>query len=269
MFSTEPQRARFSMAESSTYKQKLDDYIALVSDNKKSISYSRLEHHFECLRDWNIHHTLEEVKEWFNYSRKNCLMQVHEIPLNSCKGWSSDKESGNYGHSSGDFFSVHGVRVDADSREVGKGGWDQPILTQIGFDGGLLGILRQRFGDIPHYLIEAKAEPGNYQRVQLSPTLQATFSNLKRAHEGRKPLFSEFFENPLKNSGEVLFDQWLSEDGGRFYLKRNRGMLVEVPERTIVEIPAGFIWLSMWQIKELLLENAWVNPHIRGIISHM
>ena len=46
-------------------------------------------------------------------------------------------------------------------------------------------------------------------------------------------------------------------------------MLVEIPEKTITNLQPGFIWLSMWQIKELLQENAWVNPHIRGIISHL
>jgi len=46
-------------------------------------------------------------------------------------------------------------------------------------------------------------------------------------------------------------------------------MLVEVPEGTIGEVPAGFIWMSMFQIKACLQLDAWVNPHIRGIIAHL
>jgi oxidase EvaA len=46
-------------------------------------------------------------------------------------------------------------------------------------------------------------------------------------------------------------------------------MLVEVREGTPLDIPQSFRWLSMWQIKECLNENAWVNPHIRGIIAHL
>ena len=63
------------------------------------------------------------------------------------------------------------------------------FLIQIGFDGGLSGLLRRRINGIPHYLIEAKAEPGNLDKIQNSPALQATFSNLKKAHGGRKPKF--------------------------------------------------------------------------------
>jgi len=66
-----------------------------------------------------------------------------------------------------------------------------------------------------------------------------------------------------------LYDNWLSEDGGRLHLKRNRGMIIEISEDRIIEVPDSFIWLSMWQIKELLYQDAWINPHIRGIIAHL
>ena len=233
------------------------------------IDRSRVEHFVECSKDWNIFQDIDGVKSWFEYRREKCKMKIADIPLKECRNWIIESETGNIKHDSGEFFSIHGLRVEVDSREVGKGGWDQPILTQVGFDGGILGILKQRFDGIPHYLIEAKAEPGNYEKLQLSPTLQATFSNLKRAHSGRKPRFSEFFESTKEYGGEIKYEQWLSEDGGRLHLKRNKGMLVEIPPGTISNLEDGFIWLSMWQIKELLKENAWVNPHIRGIIAHL
>ena len=44
---------------------------------------------------------------------------------------------------------------------------------------------------------------------------------------------------------------------------------ISIVENTLEELPDGFIWLSMWQIKELIKEDAWINPHIRGIISHL
>lgn len=255
----------------SDYEENFRTYISQLDSlfERYSVSAQRREHHFECLSDWNQFHTIDDVRSWFIQQRKSCTMVVTDIPLKQCNMWDVDDETGDIRHTSGEFFSVHGIHVDLDSREVGKGGWDQPILTQVGYDGGLLGILRQRFDGVPHYLIEAKAEPGNYERLQFSPTLQATFSNLKRAHQGRKPLFAEVFEFPESVSGNVLYDQWMSEDGGRLHLKRNRGMLVEVPDGYVGKIPSGFIWLSMWQIKELLQEDAWVNPHIRGIISNL
>ncbi|GIR20438.1 hypothetical protein CM15mP35_06990 [bacterium] len=48
---------------------------------------------------------------------------------------------------------------------------------------------------MPHYLVQARFEPGNYGTIQLGPTLQATFSNFNQEHGGRKPYYSEFFED--------------------------------------------------------------------------
>jgi len=230
----------------------------------------RLEVQFECLRDWSQLHSLAEVRAWFLEQREACTMSTEDIPLTECRGWYLDSATGWLRHESGEFFFVQGLRVrQTETREIGEQGWDQPILTQVGYDGGILGILRKRFNAVPHYLIEAKAEPGNFERVQLSPTVQATFSNLRRAHGGRKPRFAQYFEEPERVGATVLYRQWLSEDGGRLHRKRNLGMLVEVPEESHIDLPATFIWMSMWQIKACLHENAWVNPHVRAIIAHL
>lgn len=251
------------------YKKYLAEYIEFAKKcgYQETFAVARLEAQFESLKDWSLVGDLNQKKEWYLSQVKNCQMRVEEISLDDCKGWKKD-ENGNIVHESGDFFKIQGLRVSlSQSREVTQG-WDQPILTQIGFDGGLLGILRKRINGIPHYLLEAKAEPGNYGVVLLSPTLQATFSNLRRSHGGKKPHFADIFESPEKES-TVVFSGWLSEDGGRLNKKRNFGMLVEMDEA--IEINAGdtFEWFSLWQIKELINENAWVNPHIRSIISHL
>lgn len=229
----------------------------------------RLEAHVESLRDWSPSRTVSEVRAWFEQRRAACAMAIESIPLNACRGWQLDADSGFLCHESRDFFFVQGMRVTATGMREVEQGWDQPMVTQVGFDGGILGLLRQRIHGIPMYLVEAKAEPGNYRLVQLSPTLQATFSNLRRSHGGRQPRFAEYFEEHKRRDTIVHFDQWLSEDGGRLTNKRNRAMLVEVPAEDHVEAPDGFIWISLWQIKELLHENAWVNPHLRGIIAHL
>ena len=229
----------------------------------------RMEAHVESLRDWSPLHALSEVKAWFERCRAEPGMAVSDIPIGECREWSLDPATGFIRHSSGDFFYVQGLRVESGSGRERGSGWDQPMLTQVGYDGGILGLLRQRMGGIPMYLVEAKAEPGNYRLIQMSPTVQATFANLRRSHGGRKPYFAEYFEEPGQHGATVHFDQWLSEDGGRLTNKRNRGMLVELPEGTVTNLPRNFLWMSLWQIKECLHEDAWVNPHIRGIIAHL
>jgi len=253
------------------YSEYLKLYSTFLKNNSDGeVSDLRLECTVESIRDWSEIGDLDDTKDWFLDQQSNCSMSIEDIPLYECKGWVYDEKKGVFQHESGEFFFVQGVRVsNTKDREV-VGGWDQPILTQVGFNGGLLGLLRQKKDGIPYYLVEAKAEPGNPDKVQISPTLQATFSNLKQAHGGKKPRYSEFFESPLDNSGVVLFDQWMSEDGGRLHLKRNKGMLVEIPsDYKIDEAHDGFRWLTLYQLKELIKLNSWVGPHVRSIISHL
>jgi oxidase EvaA len=251
------------------FNEAVNSYRAFLGEGISPTQSSlRVETTVECMKDWSPLHSLEEVKAIFEKMRASATMTISDIPLLQCRQWSLDKETGFLQHESGDFFFLQGLRVEDTGRERGSS-WDQPMMTQVGYDGGILGLLRQRINGIPMYLVEGKSEPGNYRIVQLSPTLQATFANLRCAHNGRKPFFSELFEEPRAHGCIVHYDQWLSEDGGRLTNKRNKGMLIEAPADMEISLPKNFLWLSLWQIKELLHESAWINPHIRGIIAHL
>jgi dTDP-4-dehydro-6-deoxy-alpha-D-glucopyranose 2,3-dehydratase len=253
------------------FEEALSKYTNFLNTFSESTSdILRNEAVIESLKDWSESESINSIGLWFKQEQENCSMSIEDIPLMNCLGWSYNEEKGVFGHDSGEFFYIQGVRVkNTISREV-TGGWDQPILTQVGYKGGLLGLLRKKINTIPYYLVNAKSEPGNPDKVQISPTLQATFSNLQQAHGGKKPKFSEFFEAPQLVNGKVLFDQWMSEDGGRLHLKRNRGMIVEINNSIkLPEISSSYKWMTLYQIKALIKENSWVSPHIRSIISHL
>ena len=224
----------------------------------------RLQTMVESIRDDNQINKLDYVIDWFNKKREESDMIVEEIGINDLDKWNVDKNSGNITHDSGGFFEVIGVKVsNTFDREVGKKGWTQPMIGKN--PGGILGILMKRINGVPHYLLQAKAEPGNIGKLQLSPTLQATTSNLLKAHGGIRPKFSEYFDEP-KNA-KIIYAKWQSEDGGRFHLKSNYNMIVEVDED--LNIPDSFIWVTLYQIKQLLKIENFVGPHIRGIISYL
>lgn len=251
------------------YSNRLNSFKSFSDQLESTPAYSHsIECAFESLSDWSIFNSLDEVKNWFYQKKRSAKMVVKEKPLSELEGWDFANGLGAIVHSSRDFFTVKGIEVHTDSRESGSA-WDQPIIEQVGLDGGILGIIRKRFFGIPHYLCEAKEEPGNYGSVQISPSLQATFANINQSHGGRKPYFVDVFMNARNNlNSRILFDAWLAEDGGRLYRKRNRGMLVEVSDD--VELPnESFIWLSLFQIKSLLAEDSMVNPHVRGILAHV
>tara|TARA_B100000676_G_scaffold137869_1_gene136475 strand:- start:1648 stop:2316 length:669 start_codon:yes stop_codon:yes gene_type:complete len=220
----------------------------------------------DSIRDDNQINKLDDVIQWFKKKREESDMIVEEISINELDKWNVDDNSGNMTHESGGFFEVIGVKVsNTFDREVGKKRWTQPMIAKN--PGGILGILMKKINGIPHYLLQAKDEPGNIGKLQLSPTLQATTSNLLKAHGGVKPLFAEYFDEP-KNA-KIIYAKWQSEDRGRFHLKSNHNMIVEVDKNVELDIPDSFIWVTLYQIKQLLKIENFVGPHIRGIISYL
>ena len=205
------------------------------------------------------------VLKWLEEKSKTYPAEVSEVGLNDLSKWHLDPISGNITHESGKFFSIIGVKVNgAKGREVQS--WEQPMIKQQ--ECGILGILCQRQNGIKKYLLYGKYEPGNNPIIQLSPTLQATASNLSRAHGGNKPRFSEYFENNGK--GKVLVSVEGVEDGGRFYLKTNRNMIVEVEEKENIDAPEDYIWLTLPQIKRLSREkDRVVNSLVRSILGSL
>ena len=161
-----------------------------------SDTISRIETMIESIRDDNQINKLDYIIEWFNRKREESDMIVEEIGINDLDKWNVDSNSGNVKHESGGFFQVIGVKVsNTFDREVGKKGWTQPMIAKN--PGGILGIIMKQINGIPHYLLQAKAEPGNIGKLQLSPTLQATTSNLLKAHGGSKPIFAEYLTKKI------------------------------------------------------------------------
>jgi len=246
-----------------------DEIQSILEKNGYSIdsdAISRIQTMIESLQDDNQIHKLDYIIDWFNKKREESDMIVQEIGIKDLDKWNIDSETGNVKHESGGFFEIIGVKAsNTFDREVGKKGWTQPMIARN--PGGILGIIMKRINGIPHYLLQAKAEPGNIGKLQLSPTLQATTSNLLKAHGGAKPLFAEYFDD--ENNPKIIYAKWQSEDGGRFHLKSNYNMIVEVKEDEELEIPDSFIWVTLYQIKQLMKIENFVGPHVRGIISYL
>ena len=247
----------------------IDEIKTILEDNGYNLDSDgilRIQTMLESIRDDNQINKLDYIIDWFNKKREESDMAVEEIGINDLDKWNIDNDSGNIKHESGGFFEVIGVKVsNTFDREVGKKGWTQPIIAKN--PGGILGIIMKRINGIPHYLLQAKAEPGNIGKLQLSPTLQATTSNLLKAHGGVKPLFAEYFDE--ENNPNIIYAKWQSEDGGRFHLKSNYNMIVEINDDKELEIPDSFIWITLFQIKQLMKIENFVGPHIRGIISYL
>tara|TARA_B100001778_G_C18596620_1_gene635056 strand:- start:1673 stop:2443 length:771 start_codon:yes stop_codon:yes gene_type:complete len=250
-----------------TYEKAYKSYL----DNLKSHGHSLdefIEFKFESIYSSSLD-SYNKFISWYEKAVKKCSMKSELISFDECKNWSFSKDKKKFFHSSGEFYEISCYRVSGTKTREVESGWDQPLLRQVGDDGGILGVIRQKIDGLPHYLVEAKQEAGNYNIVQISTTVQATFSNIKRAHEGKSVRFSEYFLFPKKNNATVIFSQWMSEDGGRLFNKRNKVMLVEVDKAHNLSFDQNlYRWVTLYDIKRAIKEeNAIIAPHLRNLLS--
>ena len=204
-----------------TFEIEVEKILENYKDSKK-INLTRLkaEHIVENLKDWSELSSFKDIDKWFFLMKKKCAMKIQKIPLKELRKWSIKNNQELIEHETKSFFSIIGLRIsNTPFREVGASGWDQPILKERNNNGGIVGIIRKKINSIPYYLLEAKAEPGNPDIIQLSPCFQATYSNINQAHGGRKPNLHEVFVTSKRNDFKILFNQLMSEDGGRLYKK--------------------------------------------------
>jgi len=203
---------------------------------------------------------LEELSLWLDNIQKTSDFSVKEIPFEELDKWYFDESGSNLRHESGKFFSIEGLRVQTDFNGVMQS-WDQPIINQPEI--GILGIVTKVINGTRYFLMQAKMEPGNINILQMSPTLQATKSNFSQAHKGKVPLYLEYFIDASKST--IIVDQLQSEQGGRFFKKRNRNMIVEVTDDIVVH--DDFCWLTIFQLKQLIKIDNLINMDSRSVIS--
>ncbi|HZV80721.1 MAG TPA: NDP-hexose 2,3-dehydratase family protein, partial [Geobacteraceae bacterium] len=135
-------------------------------------------------------HSDRQVDRWIAARLAVPDLKVRTRSLLGMKGWLVDGETGDIRHESGRFFSLTGAYV-RHRTPTGELEWDQPVIDQAEI--GILGILAKKIGGVMHFCLQAKEEPGNINSVQLSPSVQATFSNYTRVHGGSSPAFLDYF----------------------------------------------------------------------------
>lgn len=220
--------------------------------NKSSFFASSLtrENQFQSFRTFH---------EWLKERCRPEEFKVEQVPLDEMEKWALVPDGSRISHESGRFFHIEGLHVKTNFG--GEHEWDQPIINQpeIGF----LGFITRVFDGTRYFLMQAKMEPGNINTLQISPSLQATKSNFTQVHKGKCPTFLEFFNG--EKQVKILTDHLQTEQGGRFYQKRNRNIVIEINED--IELPDEFCWLTLGELKALLREDNVLNMDTRSVLS--
>lgn len=201
--------------------------------------------------------TTAEILEWISHRNKTVAVDIRKSKLSESSFWFYDELQGTIHSQNNSFFSIVGFEKQVENGTVIR----QPMILQqeIGF----LGIICKEIDGVIHFLMQAKIEPGNLNKIQLSPTIQATKSNFTQKHGGARPPYLEYFEQASRY--EIVVDQIQSEQSSRFYKKRNRNILIRVEE----EIPVlpSHKWMTLRQIKALMRVDNLVNMDTRTVLS--
>ena len=113
------------------------------------------------------------------------------------------------------YFRVLGVEVTIENREVQS--WCQPLVEPM--QEGLCAFIVRRIGGVLHLLVQAKVECGNFDVVEMAPTVQCLTGDYRTAG-GHTPRFLEYVLEAAKE--RIVFDtrqspremmRWL-KDGG-------------------------------------------------------
>ena len=199
----------------------------------------------------------DELLAWINGLNETTHVIVRESSIKDDPFWFYDDKNGEVLNNKRGFFSIKGIRMFVDGEYIKE----QPIINQPEI--GYLGIICKKLDGVLHFLMQAKIEPGNVNCVQISPTIQATKSNFTRVHGGKLPSYFDYFDNADKH--RIIYDQVQSEQGTRFYKKRNRNIIILIDED--IEVLPNYMWMTLGQLKHFLMIDNLVNMDTRTVLA--
>lgn len=231
----------------------LNDFQTISKSKYKELSKYRFINSLFYYNDNQLE--IDLIISWISVLKSSYFMDVSKVHVSKMENWLL----GDYGlkHKNENRFESTFVSVETSNREVSY--WDQPLIKELQI--GLIGFLIKKIGGIDYFLVQAKMEPGNIDKFDLSPTV--CFSNYEeRIRNKSAPQFYDFFTNANQNN--IIFDNFQSEEGGRFYHFQNRNMLVETKSK--FEVPLNFKWMTLNQIMTLS-KFGFFSMEARSLIS--
>ena len=152
------------------------------------------------------------------------------------------------------------MNVTISNREVSS--WCQPLVEPM--QQGLCAFIIKKINGVYHFLMQAKLECGNFDVMELAPTVQCLTGNVY-AENTTKPDFAEYVLHAPKE--QIIFDTLQSEEGGRFFKEQNRNLIVEADDNLPLELPERYTWMTLRQIYKFLRFNNYLNIQARSLIS--
>lgn len=199
----------------------------------------------------------EEIISWFTNLKSMTDLQISKCNICELSDWRVDRFS--ISHRGNKYFEILGISSRIGGREIAE--WCQPIIRQR--EAGIIGFIIRKIKNVYHLLVQAKIEPGNFDVLEMAPTVQCITGSYRNPEYSVKYL--EYFLG--KKTCTVLYDALQSEEGGRFFHEQNRNIVVLVDDEFPLEVDAHFIWMTFEQAKEFIKFNNYFNIEARGLLT--
>jgi len=199
----------------------------------------------------------EEIISWFTNLKSMTDLQIERCNISELSDWVVTPSS--ISHRENKYFEILGVSSRIGSREVTE--WCQPIVRQR--ETGIIGFIIRKINTVYHLLVQAKIEPGNFDVLEMAPTVQCITGSYRNPEYSVKYL--EYFLG--KKKGTVIYDVLQSEEGGRFYHEQNRNIVVVVDDTFPLTVDKYFTWMTFQQAKEFIKFNNYFNIEARGLLT--
>ena len=201
-------------------------------------------------------YSIDNIISFITRQKSYYELEVTRIPLNDIKRWHYTENE--IFHERHKYFKVIAVNVEIGNREIVN--WTQPVVEPA--QEGLCAFICKEINGILHFAVQTKLECGNFDIIELAPTVQVLTGNYRETNDIP---YLDYVLNVDKKS--IIYDTYQSEEGGRFYREQNRNMIIFGGDEFPMRLPDNFIWMTLNQLYTFLKFNNYLNIQARNLVA--
>tara|TARA_B110001454_G_scaffold140042_1_gene130056 strand:- start:520 stop:1197 length:678 start_codon:yes stop_codon:yes gene_type:complete len=201
-------------------------------------------------KDYPIN-SIRKIYDWVKINNKKYFMKTKIVDLIKLKDWTYN--STKIEHKKKKHFSIIGINASTNKREIKN--WSQPIIK--GKEMAFAGFIKTKFNNIEHYLCRYILKPGLMSGVISCTVNTSDINNYSKNHtlnSNEKYFIKKYFFSQYSKKN-IIYDNILSDEGGRFYQCQIRYMISKLLYPDSIKIPNNYIWISHNQIVDMIRDQ--------------